>query len=271
MLSIQNRPLKAIVIFVITFLVCSPSSLGLSNHELSDLNFNASSSFSPFAPRDARLYANTSWANEGYSSEEFLQISFHPYSKLITGVATQGNPHHDWWIYRYYLQYSLDGFTWSFYEVASYPGSRKVRSVYKLDTRQHYLCILVSRVLSYSSQVVKERTLETSCDESRGLNTLGTRGFSRVRREFSVLAEGRSHERRTGARVTIKTWQKPETALEKFLWAKQKFCTCIRILVHFFDVHCTTTTWNLPMRRFMEDVDKRRQISLSLFEHGWSP
>ena len=40
-------------------------------------------------------------------------------------------------------------------------------------------------------------------------NTLGTRGFSRVRREFSV---GRSHER-----VTIKTWQKPETALEKSL------------------------------------------------------
>jgi len=27
--------------------------------------------------------------------------------------------------------------------------------------------------------------------------TLGTRGFSRVRREFSVLAEGRSHERRS--------------------------------------------------------------------------
>ena len=26
-------------------------------------------------------------------------------------------------------------------------------------------------------------------------------------------------------------------------------------LVHFFDVHCTTTTWSLPMRRFMEDVE----------------
>ena len=36
--------------------------------------------------------------------------------------------------------------------------------------------------------------------------TLGTRGFSRVRREFSVFA-----------RVTIKTWQKPEIALEKSL------------------------------------------------------
>ena len=38
------------------------------------------------------------------------------------------------------------------------------------------------------------------------LLTLGTRGFSRLRREFSVFA-----------RVTIKTWQKPETALEKSL------------------------------------------------------
>ena len=33
------------------------------------------------------------------------------------------------------------------------------------------------------------------------------------------------------------------------LWTKQKLYTCIRILIHFFDVHCTTTTWNFPMRR----------------------
>ena len=52
------------------------------------------------------------------------------------------------------------------------------------------------------------------------------------------------------------------------LWAKQKLYTYIRILVHFFDVQCTTTTWNLPMRRFMEDVDIRRQIFPSLFERG---
>ena len=29
--------------------------------------------------------------------------------------------------------------------------------------------------------------------------TIGTRGFSRVRPEFSVFAEGRSHERRSGS------------------------------------------------------------------------
>ena len=37
-------------------------------------------------------------------------------------------------------------------------------------------------------------------------------------------------------------------------------------LVHFFDVHCTTTTWNLLIWRFMEDVDIRQRIFLPLFE-----
>ena len=46
--------------------------------------------------------------------------------------------------------------------------------------------------------------------------TRGTRGFSRVRREFSVLAKGR-HIFGHRPRVTIKTRQKPETALEKSL------------------------------------------------------
>ena len=52
------------------------------------------------------------------------------------------------------------------------------------------------------------------------------------------------------------------------LRAKQLFCTWSRFLVHFFDVYCTTTTWNLPMRRLTEDVDILRQIFPSLFEHG---
>ena len=41
------------------------------------------------------------------------------------------------------------------------------------------------------------------------------------------------------------------------LWAKELMTVrASRFLVHFFDVHqCTTTTWNIPMRRFMEDMD----------------
>ena len=54
------------------------------------------------------------------------------------------------------------------------------------------------------------------------------------------------------------------------LWLKQ-LCTCITLFSTFFDVHCTTTTWNLPRRRFMEHVDIRRQMFVSLFEHGYSP
>ena len=42
-------------------------------------------------------------------------------------------------------------------------------------------------------------------------------------------------------------------------------------LVHFFDIHCTTTTLNLLMRRFMEGVDMRLQIFLFQFEHWIKP
>ena len=52
---------------------------------------------------------------------------------------------------------------------------------------------------------------------------LGTRGFAHVRREFSVLAEG--WHIFGWRRVTVKTWQKPETVLEKSL-APRVFITC---------------------------------------------
>ena len=52
----------------------------------------------------------------------------------------------------------------------------------------------------------------------RVLISLGTRGFSRLRWEFSVLAKGpHIFGRRPKPRATIKTWRKPETALEKSL------------------------------------------------------
>ena len=52
--------------------------------------------------------------------------------------------------------------------------------------------------------------------------SLGTSGFPRVRREFSVSAKarhifGRRPKPRAAKRVTIKTWQKQETAPEKSL------------------------------------------------------
>ena len=44
-----------------------------------------------------------------------------------------------------------------------------------------------------------------------------------------------------------------------------------RLLVLFFNVHCTTTTWNFRMQRFMEDANTRRPILLTCFEPGYSP
>ena len=53
-----------------------------------------------------------------------------------------------------------------------------------------------------------------NCDCCWPRNTLDTRGFSRLRWEFSVLAKGRHILDR---RVTIMTWQNLETVLEKSL------------------------------------------------------
>ena len=59
--------------------------------------------------------------------------------------------------------------------------------------------------------------------------------------------------------------------LNNWFYEQDKYSAASRFLEHFFDVHCTTTTWNLPMRRFMENVDIRRQIFLSLFEKYLNP
>ena len=47
--------------------------------------------------------------------------------------------------------------------------------------------------------------------------------------------------------------------------------TAPHVTLRFFDVHCTTTTLNLPIWRFMEDVDIRQQIFLPLFEPQENP
>ena len=70
--------------------------------------------------------------------------------------------------------------------------------------------------------------------KERMTHTLGTRGFSRVRREFSVLNEGRhifGRRPKPRAAITIKNWQKPETALEKSLAPR---VNDIRTYLHMF-------------------------------------
>ena len=64
--------------------------------------------------------------------------------------------------------------------------------------------------------------------------------------------------------------RRPQRQLQKsnrFDDQKDSSARASRFLVHFFDVHSTTTTWNLLICRFMEDVNIRRRIFLPLFEH----
>ena len=62
-------------------------------------------------------------------------------------------------------------------------------------------------------------------------------------------------------RCSIKGPSATTTTASKNNWFYVQNTSSVRtshFLVHFFDVHCTTTAWNLPMRRYMEDVDIRR-------------
>ena len=62
------------------------------------------------------------------------------------------------------------------------------------------------------------------------------------------------------------------TTTSKNNWfCEQNNCSACasHFLVHFFDVHCTTMMQNLPLQRFMEDVDILKQIFPSLFEHRY--
>ena len=77
---------------------------------------------------------------------------------------------------------------------------------------------------------------------------------------------------RTWARV-IRELKQPRRRPQRRLQKNNRFndqnnssARASRFLVHFFDVHCTTTTWNLLIWRFMGDVDIRRRIFLPLFE-----
>ena len=60
-----------------------------------------------------------------------------------------------------------------------------------------------------------------------------------------------------------------KTSKNSYFQQNNSFARAWIFFVHFFDDYCTTTTWNLLMRRFLEDVDMRWSIFLSLFEPGY--
>ena len=84
-----------------------------------------------------------------------------------------------------------------------------------LITRVLTICHVKLTQSTAMEQKRKKRLIAGYWSLSPALDPGYQRWFSR---EFSVLAEGRSHERRSlRAGHTIKTWQKPETAPEKSL------------------------------------------------------
>ena len=57
----------------------------------------------------------------------------------------------------------------------------------------------------------------------------------------------------------------------RFRLAKQQLCTNITLFSSFLCRHCTTTTWNCLISRFMEEVNTRLRFSVSFCELRYSP
>jgi len=87
------------------------------NHQLTASSEGMWLDLSSFKARDARLWIkSTSWVSGILDSNPWIQISLAPEIKLVSGVATQGNPTHDWWTTSYTLKHSMTGKTWRDYE-----------------------------------------------------------------------------------------------------------------------------------------------------------
>ena len=65
--------------------------------------------------------------------------------------------------------------------------------------------------------------------------------------------------------------QRERQKRNRFRQAKQQLCTCITLFCTFLCRRCTTTTWNCLISRFVEDGNKRQQLSFSFPELWCSP
>ena len=125
-------------------------------------------------------------------------------------------------------------FSWCAFQLKNSVCHRLARSTYKPDFLfSNFGCGVLHNQKCY----VMFSCIESLCTYT-GYQRFFSRAagifVSRVRREFSVLAEGRhifglrpkprAAKPRENSRVTMKTWQKPETALEKSL-APRVLCT----------------------------------------------
>lgn len=103
-------------------LVCSSPPLGMQDGRILNHQLTASSdgmwlNLKTFEAKDARLrLASLSWVSAILDSSPWLQVSFAPEIKIISAIATQGNPSYDWWTTSYTLKHSMTGKIWRYYE-----------------------------------------------------------------------------------------------------------------------------------------------------------
>jgi hypothetical protein len=106
--------------YLFGFLVCTSPALGMADKRIPDSQVTASSAglwfFTIFKPHFARLQGSSAWVAGLLDLNSYLQVNFAPRKRLVTGVATQGNPYHDWWTTSYILEYSLNERDWISYK-----------------------------------------------------------------------------------------------------------------------------------------------------------
>ena len=82
------------------------------------------------------------------------------------------------------------------------------------------------------------------------------RTFSCLRQQMFFCSRRRRRQRQRRQREQQKS--------NRFILAKQQLCTCITL-----SRHCTITTWNCLISRFVEDVNTRQRLSFS-FPELWN-
>ncbi|KXJ24955.1 Retinoschisin [Exaiptasia diaphana] len=92
---------------------CSSPPVGLSDNRITNNKITGSSTgqwgLTYYYPYMARLNGKSSWVVSLVDYSMYLDIDLAPQLRLITGIATQGNPDKDWWTTKYTINYRLNG------------------------------------------------------------------------------------------------------------------------------------------------------------------
>lgn len=122
------------------------------NHQLTASSDGMWINFQSFKAKDARLKLQSlSWVSGILDSSPWLQVSFAPEIKIISGIATQGNPSHDWWTTSFTLKYSMTGKIWQDcekegFEEVSEVATDKIAAIARVIKIQFRLKLLIHSI-----------------------------------------------------------------------------------------------------------------------------